>query len=340
MKAWKVTPDTAQLNLEQQQMNLLGPAEGEVQVRMQAASLNKRDLMVANGTYPGIKEGGLIPLSDGAGEVIAIGAGVDEFSPGDRVVNLFWRDLMDGNSTSDSVAMGGAIDGVLAEEVILPAHALIKIPDSLSYNEAATLPCAGLTAWNALMETGGLKPGQTVLTLGTGGVSLFVLQFAKAAGATVIITSSSDEKLARAKELGADVTINYRATPDWADEVLRITENQGVDIVVDTGGPGTLNQSLQAAAINGQVFMIGVQAGIHENISPLPILFKKLRLQGIMVGNKRMFENMLSQMLKKEIKPVIDQVFSFDNAPEAFTTMESANHFGKIVIAAQAGAGS
>ena len=228
--------------------------------------------------------------------------------------------------------MGGAIDGVLADEVILPAHALIKIPDFLSFEEAATLPCAALTAWNALMETGNLKLGQTVLTLGTGGVSLFALQFAKAAGAKVIITSSSEGKLSRAKEMGADIGINYRTTPDWADEVLRLTEGRGADIVIETGGPGTLNQSLHAAAFNGEVTMIGVQAGIGENISPLPILFKKLRLQGIMVGNRKMFENMLAQISKHEIRPVVDQVFSFEETPAAFQTMENASHFGKIAI--------
>jgi len=332
MKIWKVIPDETKLNIQQQDVNVKSPAEGEVCVRIHATSLNKRDLMVANGTYPDVKENGLIPLSDGAGEIIAIGKGVDNLCLGDRVVNLFWRDWMDGISAPDSVAMGGTVDGVLAEEVILPAHALIKIPEFLSFKEAATLPCAALTAWNALMESGELKAGQTVLTLGTGGVSLFALQFAKAAGAKVIITSSSDEKLARAKEMGADILINYRTTPNWAEEVLRLTDNKGADVVIETGGPGTLNQSLQAASFNGQVTMIGVQAGISENISPLPILFKKLRLQGIMVGNKKMFENMLAQISAHEIKPVVDQIFSFEDAPKAFETMESANHFGKIVI--------
>lgn len=332
MKAWKVIPDGTALNIQQQNISVEEPAEGEVRIRIHAASLNKRDLMVANGTYPDVKDGGLIPLSDGAGEVVAVGRSVDSLELGDRVVNLFWRDWMDGEAASDGVAMGGAIDGVLAEEIVLPAHALVKIPDFLSFEEAATLPCAALTAWNALMETGDLKPGQTVVTLGTGGVSLFALQFAKAAGAHVIVTSSSDEKLARARDMGADMTINYRTTPDWAAEVLKLTENKGADVVIETGGPGTLDQSLQAAAFNGQVTMIGVQAGIGESISPLPILFKKLRLQGVMVGNRKMFENMLSQMTADEIRPVVDQRFSFENTAEAFETMGAANHFGKIVI--------
>ncbi|WP_419905581.1 zinc-dependent alcohol dehydrogenase family protein [Kiloniella sp.] len=332
MKAWKVIPDAEKLNLQQQDLNLGNPADGEVRVRIRATSLNKRDLMVANDTYPGIKEGGLVPLSDGAGEIIAVGNNVDSLTPGDRVANLFWRDWMDGTASPDGVAMGGAIDGVLADEVILPAHSLVKIPDFLSYEEAATLPCAALTAWNALMETGNLKPGQTVLTLGTGGVSLFALQFAKAAGAKVIITSSSEEKLSRAKEMGADIGINYRETPNWAEEVLRLTDGKGADVIIETGGPGTLNQSLQAASYNGEVTMIGVQAGIGDNISPLPILFKKLRLQGIMVGSRKMFENMLAQMTKHEIRPVVDQVFSFDDTPKAFATMQAASHFGKIAI--------
>ncbi|OMH25543.1 NAD(P)-dependent alcohol dehydrogenase [Motiliproteus sp. MSK22-1] len=332
MKAWKVIPNETKLDLQSQDVSLRDPAEGEVRVRIHATSLNKRDLMVANGTYPGVKEGGLVPLSDGAGEVVALGEGVDSLELGDRVANLFWRDWIEGHLAADSIAMGASVDGVLSEEIVLPAHALIKIPDFLSFEEAATLPCAALTAWNALMETGNLKPGQTVLTLGTGGVSLFALQFAKAAGATVIITSSRDEKLARAKAMGADMVINYRITPDWAAEVQRLTDGKGADVVIETGGPGTLNQSLEAAAFGGQVTMIGVQAGVSENISPLPILFKKLRLQGIMVGNKKMFENMLAQIIRHKIRPIVDQVFSFEDTAKAFKTMEAANHFGKIAI--------
>ena len=332
MKVWKVTPNETALNLHQQEVNVKAPAEGEVRIRIRATSLNKRDLMVSQGTYPGVMEGDIIPLSDGAGEVVALGNSVDSFCLGDRVVNLFWRDWVDGNDSPDGIAMGGDVDGVLAEEVILPAHALVKIPDYMTFKEAATLPCAALTAWNALMETGGLKPGQTVLALGTGGVALFALQFAKAAGAKMIITSSSDEKLARAKKMGADLTINYRTTPDWAEEVLRLTDGKGVDLVIETGGPGTLNQSLQAVSSYGQVTMIGVQAGVGENIAPLPILFKKVRLQGIIVGHRRMFENMLATLSEHQIRPMVDQVFSFEDAPKAFEMMEAANHFGKIVI--------
>ena len=242
------------------------------------------------------------------------------------------RGLSEGEVTQKGIGLGNKGDGVLAEEVVLPEHALIKIPQSLSYEEAATLPCAALTAWNALMETGQLKSGQTVLTLGTGGVSLFALQFAKAAGAKVIITSSSDEKLARAKKMGADFAINYRTNPNWSKEVMRLTEHRGANLIIETGGPETLNHSLQASSFNGQIVIIGAQAGADQGISPLPILFKKLCLQGIMVGNKKMFENMLDQISRHNIKPVIDEVFSFEDVPKAYKKMGAANHFGKIVI--------
>ncbi|KXO13229.1 Alcohol dehydrogenase [Moritella sp. JT01] len=332
MKAWKIISDKNEFNIKQQTVHLRTPEHGEVCIRIRAASLNKRDLMIIKGTYPGVKTGELIPLSDGAGEIIALGEGVSDLRLGDRVVNLFWRDWIDGDLAPNNAAMGSTIHGVLAEEIILPAHALIKIPESLSFEEAATLPCAALTAWNSLMESGKLKPNQTVLTLGTGGVSLFTLQFAKAAGATVIITSSSNEKLARAKAMGADFIINYNTTPDWEEEVLRITEGEGAHFIIETGGPGTLSQSLKAASFNSQVTMIGVQAGVDEKISPLPILFKKIHLKGIMVGNRKMFENMLTQIATHKIKPVVDQIFDFNDAPKAFEAMESAKHFGKIVI--------
>jgi NADPH:quinone reductase-like Zn-dependent oxidoreductase len=333
MKAWKVSPSENEFNIKQQIIHLRALEHGEVCIRIRAASLNKRDLMITNGTYPGVKSDQLIPLSDGAGEIIAIGEGVSDFRIGDRVVNLFWRDWIDGDSTPSNTTMGCTIDGVLAEKIILPEHALLKIPESLSFEEAATLPCAALTAWNILIEGGKLKPNQTVLTLGTGGVSLFALQFAKAVGATVIITSSSDEKLARAKAIGADFIINYKTTPCWEEEVQKLTEGKGANFIIETGGPGTLNQSLKAASFNGQVTMLGLQVGVDEKISPLPIIFKKIHLKGIMVGNRKMFENMLAQIVTHKIKPVVDQVFDFNDAPKAFETMKSAKHFGKIVIA-------
>lgn len=332
MKAWKLSPGQNGMDLDQHNVSIGEPGQGEVRVRIHAASLNKRDLMILSGHYPVSIEGSITPLSDGAGEITAVGANVDSLSFGDRVTNLFWRDWIDGPAQADHVAMGAEIDGVLADEIILPAHALVKIPDTLSYAEAATLPCAALTAWNALMETGDLKAGQTVLTLGTGGVSLFALQFAKSVGARVIITSSSDEKLARAKELGADILINYVTTPNWAEEVQRLTGGKGADVVIETGGPGTLSQSLEAAGFSSQVTMIGVQAGADQSISPLPLLFKKIRLQGIMVGNRVMFENMLNHIIKHDIQPVVDQTFDFDDLPTAIQTMVTSAHFGKIAI--------
>ncbi len=306
---------------------------GEVLVRVRAASLNFRDLMTLKGTYSRNLSLPLVPLSDGAGEVAEVGPGVTRFRPGDRVAGCFMPAWHDGPPDEAAVksAMGGAVDGMLAELVVLPEGGIVRVPDHLSDEEAATLPCAALTAWHALFEGGELRAGETVLVQGTGGVSLFALQFAKLAGARVIATSSSDAKLARARELGASDGINYKTTADWDVAARNLTEGIGVDHVVEVGGAGTLPRSIKAVKLGGHIALIGVLTGAGE-INPMPLLMKTIRLQGIYVGSRSMFENMNRAIALHKLKPVIDRVFPFDQAAAAYSHMEGASHFGKIVI--------
>jgi NADPH:quinone reductase-like Zn-dependent oxidoreductase len=308
---------------------------GQVLIRLRAFSLNFRDLLIANGLYPvSVKSDRLIPVSDGAGEVIETGAGVTRFAKGDRVLASYFQGWIDGPLTYPAMgtSLGGGIDGVLAEYVALPEQGVVKIPAGLSFEEAATLPCAGVTAWHALVETGRLQSGQSVLVLGTGGVSVIGLQIAKGKGARVIVTSSSDEKLARAKALGADGAINYKTTPDWDQEVLKLTNGAGVDHVLEVGGAGTLPKSLQAVGIHGQVNIIGVLTGLQNNIDFLPVLVKTARIQGILVGSRGMLERLIDALAASRTKPVIDKVFTFDQAIDAYRYLEAAHHFGKVVI--------
>lgn len=311
------------------------PKASEVLIGVRATSLNYRDLLIAKGSYgPGIKEN-CIPLSDGAGEVLAVGENVSQFKVGDRVAGTFFQYWNNGpvNSHEVQYALGGNVDGMLAQKVVLSEHGVVKIPDHLSYEEAATLPCAAITAWNALMESSTpLKPGSTVLTLGTGGVSIFAVQFAKAAGLNVIGTSSRDDKIKHLKLLGVTDGINYKNNPEWQDAVLSLTNGQGVDHVVEVGGAGTLPRSFQAVRMGGTVSLIGLLAGATEMINPLIVLRKSIRLQGIYVGSTAMFKAMNKAIETHQIKPVIDQVFEFDQANEALAKLESGAHFGKIVI--------
>jgi NADPH:quinone reductase-like Zn-dependent oxidoreductase len=258
---------------------------------------------------------------------------VDRFKPGDRVAGLFMQDWLGGGIEPYHVdsSRGGAIDGVLAEYVLFEQHGVVPLPAHLSFEEGATLPCAALTAWNALYEGRPLKPGETVLVLGTGGVSVFALQFAAAAGARVIATSSSDDKLARARELGAAETVNYRQHPDWHHEVLRLTAGRGVDHVVEVGGAGTLSRSVQAARIGGQVHLIGVLTGGGE-IDPTPVLRRNLLLRGIYVGSRQMFDDMNHMIAASGLRPVIDRVFPFEQAKDAYRYQTSQAHLGKVVI--------
>jgi NADPH:quinone reductase-like Zn-dependent oxidoreductase len=310
------------------------PGPGQVRLRLHAASLNFRDLMISKGIYNPKLKLPLIPLSDGAFEVAALGDGATRFKVGDRVMSAFMPGWMDGPATETGArsALGAEAAGVLAEEVVLPEAGLLPIPAHLSFEEAATLPCAAVTAWNALVETGGIRPGNSVLIQGTGGVSIFALQFARLAGARVIATSSSDEKLGRVREMGASDGINYKTTPDWDKRVRELTDRQGIDMIVEVGGAGTLPQSTRAIKIGGYIALIGVLTGGGE-FNPISLLMKNIRLQGIFVGSVRMFESMLKAIEVSGMHPVVDRVFPFDQVVEAMKYQESGAHFGKVVIA-------
>ena len=321
-------------NLKLEEEKPSSPKGHEVAVRFRAASLNYRDLMVALGQYNSKMELPRILGSDAAGEVIATGDAVTSLRVGDRVASLFFQDWQDGEITKETgkTALGGSIDGVFATIRVLPESGLISIPDSLSFEQAATLPCAALTAWNGLVRKGSIHAGQTVLILGTGGVSLFALQIAKASGATVILTSSSDEKLERGRALGADYTINYKATPEWDAEVLKITARQGVDHVVEVGGSGTLARSLNAVRVGGHVHLIGVLSEPGKGVDVLTVLRKSIHLNGVYVGSRKMFEELNRAITVNKIEPVIDRTFPFSEAKAAFEFMQSGSHFGKIVL--------
>jgi NADPH:quinone reductase-like Zn-dependent oxidoreductase len=310
------------------------PGFGQVRVRVRAASLNFRDLMMSKGIYNPKLKLPIIPLSDGAGEVAAVGEGATRFRVGDRVVSAFMPGWVDGPPTEEKArsALGGEADGVLAEEVVLPESGLLPIPKHLSFEEAATLPCAAVTAWNALVETGGIRPGDSVLVQGTGGVSIFALQFARLAGARVIATSSSDEKLARVREMGASDGINYKTTPGWDKPVRDLTGGKGVGLIVEVGGAGTLPLSTRAIKVGGYIALIGVLTGAGD-FNPIPLLMRNIRLQGIFVGSVAMFQSMLKAIEVSQLRPVVDRVFPFDQAVEALKYLESGAHFGKVVIA-------
>lgn len=313
------------------------PGPGEVLVRVRAASLNYRDLLVAGGRY-GEKTAGLVPLSDGAGEVEAIGAGGTRVQAGDRVAGCFFQTWTGGrfDMKHHASALGGDAPGVLSEYVVLSQDGVVRIPGHLSFEEAACLPCAGLTAWCALVTRGQIKAGDTVLVLGTGGVSIFALQLAVARGAKVAVTSSSDAKLARARELGAAWTINYKTHPDWDKEVWRLTEKRGVDHVIEVGGPGTLEKSLNAAAAGGHVALIGVLTGFGAPTgSVFPLVAKNARMDGIYVGPREEFEAMNRFLEQRALRPVIDKTFRFEEAADAYRYQESGSHFGKVVIQVQ-----
>lgn len=310
------------------------PAAGQVLIQVKATSLNYRDLLVIEGAYGTGLKYPLIPLSDGAGEVVALGDGVTRVKIGDRVAATFFQDWIYGSLTKEKMKsdLGGGIDGMLAEYVLLHQDGLVILPDHLSDIEGATLPCAAVTAWHGLVTKGNIGAGDSVLLLGTGGVSIFALQFAKILSAKAIITSSSDEKLVRAKQLGADQTINYKTTPDWEKQVYQLTNRTGVDHVVEVGGAGTLPKSLQAVRIGGRISLIGVLSGRGNEIDPMPILFKSLTVQGIYVGSREMFEAMNQAIQQHQIKPIIDRVFPFAEARKAYHYLKSAAHFGKVVI--------
>jgi NADPH:quinone reductase-like Zn-dependent oxidoreductase len=309
------------------------PGAEEVLIRIRATSLNYRDHMVAIGKYFVPLERNTIPLSDGAGEVVAVGSGVARFKTGDRVAGTFLQVWMDGQRPPEAGALGVPLDGMLAEYVVLHQNGVVAMPQSLSFEEAATLPCAGVTAWNALMVAGHpLKPGDSVLCLGTGGVSMFGMQLARSAGARVIVTSSSDGKLRRAVDLGATDTINYTRVPDWEKEVLRLTRGRGVDHIIEIGGPGTLPRSYQAIGFGGKVALIGFLAAPAGDTNPFPLMMKAGSLHGIGVGSTKMFEDLNAAIDVNKIKPIIDRVFAFSDAADAFRHLASRDFVGKIVI--------
>ena len=311
------------------------PGRGQVLVRMRAASLNYRDLMVLTGRYArGAPLPDLVPLSDGAGEVAEIGPDVTRVKPGDRVAGIFMQSWLGGEVEPADAAssLGGAIHGVLAEYMLFDQNGLVTLPAHLSFEEGATLPCAGVTAWNALYAGRPLIAGQSILVLGTGGVSIFALQFAHAAGARVIATSSSDGKIARAKTLGASDGVNYKQHPEWQQNVLELTGGRGVDHVVEVGGPGTLPRSIGAARLGGQIHLIGVLGGGAGEINPTTAMRKGLILRGIYVGSRQMFEAMNRAIELHQLHPVIDRVFEFDQAKEAYRHLQGQSHLGKIVI--------
>lgn len=310
------------------------PGPGEVVVRVRAASLNYRDL-IALRNKAGRDVDGRIPLSDGAGEVVSVGEGVTNVRPGDRVAGCFFQTWESGpfEMSAHKNDLGGTLDGMLTEEATLRAGGVVLTPSSYTFEEAACLPCAALTAWQSLVDRARLTAGQTVLTLGTGGVSVFALQFAAALGARTIVTSSSDEKLVQAKEIGAWETINYRTTPEWDKEVWRLTEGRGADVVVEVGGPGTLGKSLASVAPGGTIALIGVLTGFGApDTSLFPLMARNANLAGIYVGSRTQFEAMNAFLETQPLRPVIDQVFSFDEAPKAFNHLESGDHFGKVVV--------
>ena len=311
------------------------PGPRQVLVRVRATSLNYRDLITVEGAYArAAPKANLIPLSDGAGEVVAVGPGVTRVKTGDRVAGCFMQRWFGGavHDAAFASAMGGAIDGMLAELAVLEEEGVVKLPAHLSYEEGATLPCAAVTAWNALVEIGHLKAGDTVQLQGTGGVSIFALQFARMFGARAIATSSSAAKAERLKKMGAEAVIDYRATPEWDQESLKLTGGRGVDVTVEVGGAGTLPRSFMATRVGGTIVVIGLLSGM-ATLDPMPILRRNLRVQGLYVGNTQMFEAMNRAIETAGLKPVIDRVFPFAEAKEAYRHLKSQQHFGKIVIA-------
>ena len=308
------------------------PGPRQVLVKVAACSLNFRDLAIVLGTYRMPTKPNLVPLSDGAGEVVEVGAGVTRVRVGTRVAGCFFQRWIGGPITPDTPAsaLGGAIDGMLADYVVLEEDGVVALPAHLSFEQGATLPCAAVTAWHALAEHARIVAGQTVLVQGTGGVSIFALQLARLMGAQVIATSSSDEKLKRAKALGAAHGVNYKAVPEWEAAVVALTGG-GVDHVVEVGGPGTLARSLRAIRLGGKITLIGVLSGAAE-INPMLIFSRRANLQGISVGSAQMFTAMNRAIAASGLVPIIDKVFAFDEAPAAYRHLQSAQHFGKVVI--------
>lgn len=335
MKTWRVQPGGRIEGLKLADESPPPPGPGQVRVRVRAASLNYRDLAIVQGWYPTAGKEPLVPGSDAAGTVIETGPGVSSLTTGDHVATCFFPDWVEGRMSAARVrtALGGGGAGTLAEEIVLPETALVRSPAHLDDTQAATLTCAGVTAWHALFHTGELLPGGTVLLLGTGGVSIWALLLAKAAGMRVIITSSSDAKLERARALGADETINYVNTPEWSTEARRLTGGEGVDLVLEVGGEKTVAQSVAAVRPQGTVVVIGAVSGVGGGIGPRTLIPGATRVQGIYVGSRRMHEELARFVELHRISPVVDRTFGFAVTPDAYHYFQAGKHFGKVAIA-------
>ncbi len=334
MRAWEIITDGGidALSLNERRMSEPGP--GQVLVKVHASSVNYRDLSTIEDPTSRKLSFPTIPNSDAAGEVVAVGTGTVGVAVGDRVMGCFFQDWEAGpiSSTAMASALGGAKPGVLAEYVVLDARGVVPVPAHLSWAEAATLPCAALTAWHALTQPRPVRPGETVLLLGTGGVSVFAQQFCQIMGVRTIVTSSSNTKLERMRSLGAWETINYRETIDWDSKVVELTDGVGADCVIEVGGPGTLQKSIDAARIGGFIALIGILTGVEGAVSPSNIMRKSITVQGIYVGSRQMYVEMNKAISLHKMKPVIDEEFEFSDARAAYHRMRSAQHFGKLVI--------
>jgi NADPH:quinone reductase-like Zn-dependent oxidoreductase len=334
MKAYHLNGHTGAGSLVRADVSKPDPANGEVRIRVEAASLNYRDLLILDR----VRQGGLdgrVPLSDGAGVVEAIGSDVMQWQVGDRVAASFFRDWVSGPFKASYVpsALGGnTMDGMLAEFVVLPATALVSVPEHLTSVEAATLPCAAVTAWHGLVTRGGMRKGDTLLVQGTGGVALFGLQFAAALGTRAIVISSSDEKLARAKSLGASILINYRDTPDWDVALMKATDGKGASHILELGGPGTYDRSIRSVASGGKIVQIGVLTGFGPKPDLARLQWENADIIGVTVGSVEHFATMNRFLADNAIHPIVDRVYGFDEAPEAFAHLRSGSHFGKIVV--------
>jgi len=334
MRAWSV-PAFGLANLTAVERPRLEPGPGQVVVRLRAASLNYRDLLMVNGQYNPRQKLPLVPCSDGAGEVARVGEGVTRVKTGDRVMPCFMQGWLSGRPTKEKLgtSLGGPRDGTLADEILVEAEAVVATPAHLSDAEAATLPCAALTAWSALVTQGSLRAGETVLVQGSGGVALFALQIAKMCGARVVATSRSAEKLARSRALGADEGIDTSESPEWGMIARKLTGGVGVDHVVEVGGAATLEQSVRAVRPGGTIHLIGNLGGGVTSVNLIPIFMQNVRVQGVLVGHKEAFEQMVAAFGAHATRPVVDRVFAFDDARAAFEQMGTGAHFGKLCVA-------
>jgi NADPH:quinone reductase-like Zn-dependent oxidoreductase len=332
MRAYELQPREGfdALTLVERPAPALGPLD--VRVRVRAVSLNFRDLNMVKGARK--RKAPIVPASDGAGEVIEVGAAVKRHAPGDRVAAAFFPTWIAGDLSDyhHAHALGGSQDGMLAEEVVLPESAWVAMPARLSYEAAATLPCAGVTAYHALFEAARLRAGDTVLVQGTGGVSMFGLQLARAAGARVIVTSSSAAKRERALSLGAAHVIDYKADPTWGESVRAWTGGRGADIVIEVGGPGTFDQSVAALRYGGTMSILGVLTGLRGEVNTYGVFHKALRVAGVYVGSVEMFEGLVRALEANRIEPIIDRTFGFGDVKEAYAYLASGAHFGKVVV--------